>query len=238
MLARRVEQRNDVWRAIGEPNSELVARQNFRKKVLVKADSPYPLKLPCNLNEARSFYERPASDLQSKSSEVRPISKKWADRYLYMLSILQKMKLTIHQKVKHGQGGLYAALVFPIAFAFILTFAGSRIFSYLAPDFYFFEIEPGLRIHHFAYGFFVLAASGYLALLFNGPRAKYLISLFHGFGLGLAFDEFGMWLRLKDDDPTRWNYDGFLIILSFFFLILSAKPGIKMLRLLWPFKKS
>jgi len=74
-----------------------------------------------------------------------------------------------------------------------------------------------------------------LALIFNGPRAKYLISLLHGFGLGLAFDEFGMWLRLRNDDPTRWSYDGFIVIIGIFLLIVSAKPGVKMLKKLWPF---
>jgi len=111
-----------------------------------------------------------------------------------LLSMFKKMKMAIHQKVENQQPGLYISLLFPIMAAFIITFAGSRVFSYFAPGFYFFEVEPGLRIHHFTYGFFILAGSGYLALIFNGPRAKYLISLLHGFGLGLAFDEFGMLL--------------------------------------------
>lgn len=154
-----------------------------------------------------------------------------------LFPILKKMRTAIRQKVENQQPGLYISLLFPIMFAFVLTFAGSRIFSNLAPGFYFFEIEPGLRIHHFTYGFFVLAASGYLALIFNGPRAKYLISLFHGFGLGLAFDEFGMWLRLRNDDPARWSYDGLLVIIGLFLLILSAKPGMRMLKRLWPLRK-
>ena len=72
-------------------------------------------------------------------------------------------------------------------------------------------------------------------VIFNGKKAKYLISLFYGLGLGLAFDEFGLWINLKDDDLTRWSYDGFLIIIGLFFLILSAQRGLKMLRFLWPF---
>ena len=152
-----------------------------------------------------------------------------------MLNILSSMRNTIRAKVSNKEPGLYFYLIFPIAFAFLLTFGVSRIISHLYPEFYL-PLSPGLRIHHFAYGFFVLATSGYLALVFNDARAKYLISLLHGFGLGLAFDEFGMWLRLRDDDPARWSYDGFLLVIGLFFLILSGKRGIRMIRVLWPFR--
>lgn len=144
-------------------------------------------------------------------------------------------KNIIREKLEHSEAGLYFYLVFPIAFAFLLTFVGARILNTLYPDLYIPFGSSGFRVHHFAYGFFVLAASGYLALVHNGPRAKFLISLLHGFGLGLAFDEFGIWLKLDAGDPARWSYDGFLIVMGFFFLILSAKRGVKMLKVLWPF---
>lgn len=155
-----------------------------------------------------------------------------------VLAIFRKMKASIRHRVENKQPGLYISILFPIVFVFTLTFIGSRIFSHLAPTFYFFEVEPGLRVHHFTYGFFILAASGYFALLFSGPRARYLIALFHGLGLGLAFDEFGMWLRLRDDDPARWSYDGLIMIISVFLLIISAKTGVRMLKILWPFRKN
>ena len=143
-------------------------------------------------------------------------------------------KNIIIEKVSKSEAGLYFYLVFPMAFAFVLTFVISRILNQLAPNFYLIGLSVG-HVHHFAYGIFILAASGYLALIFGGPRAKYLISLFHGFGLGLAFDEYGLWLNLRDDDLTRWSYDGFLVVMGLFFLIISAKKGVKMLKVLWPF---
>ena len=145
-------------------------------------------------------------------------------------------KNIIYRKIEHSETGLYFYLIFPIAFAFLLTFTGARILNTLYPDLYIPFGSSGFRVHHFAYGFFVLAISGYLALIHEGPRAKFLISLLHGFGLGLAFDEFGIWLNLKADDPTRWSYDGFLIIMGLFFFIISAKRGVKMLKILWPFR--
>lgn len=145
------------------------------------------------------------------------------------------MKSTIRWRVIHHESGLYLYIIFPIAAAFLLTFIGARIVSYIAPDLYL----PwfGIHVHHFAYGFFVLAASGYLALIFSGPRAKYLIALLHGFGLGLSFDEFGIWLKLNDTDPARWNYDGFLIVVGLVLVIITARPGIRMLKNHLPFTR-
>src|SRR3989344_1178640 len=153
-----------------------------------------------------------------------------------MFEFLSKItrKSVIIKKTKNSESGLYFYLVFPIAFTFLLTFTTARIFSLLAPDFYLIGLAVG-HVHHYVYGFFILAISGYLALIFDSPRSKYLISLFHGFGLGLAFDEFAFWLKLTDDDPARWSYDGFLIVMGLFFFIISAKKGIKMLKKLWPF---
>ena len=144
------------------------------------------------------------------------------------------MRIAITQKVLLKESGLYVSLIFPISVAFLLTFIGARIFSHLYPNFYI-PWSQTIRVHHYAYGFFVLAASGYFALIFSGPKAKYLISLLHGFGLGLAFDEFGIWLKLSDSDPARWSYDGFLIMVGLFLFVISVKPGLKMLKILWPF---
>ena len=143
-------------------------------------------------------------------------------------TIFSKMRLAIKERVIHHEPGLYLYIIFPIAIAFLLTFAGARIFSYIAPDAYI--PWSGIHVHHFAYGFFVLAIAGYLALIFSGPRAKYLISLLHGFGLGLAFDEFGIWLRLNDGDPARFSYDGFLMVAGSIFLVISAKHGIRFVK--------
>ena len=155
--------------------------------------------------------------------------------FLEFFSKITREKI-INEKVETQKSGLYFYLIFPIAVSFLLTFGISRLISHLFPNL--FLVVGEVHIHHFAYGFFVLAVSGYLALLFDDPEAKYPISLLHGFGLGLALDEFGMWLRLRDDELVRWGYDGLLIFLGVIFLIISAKPGIKMLKILWPFKKA
>ena len=145
------------------------------------------------------------------------------------------MKNSIRDRVVHEKPGLYFYLVFPITFAFLLTFIGARIFNMLAPNIWLIDLAVG-HVHHYVYGIFVLGISGYLALVFAGPRAKYLIALLHGFGLGLTFDEYWFWIKLTDNELDRWSYDGFLIVMGFFFLIISARRGLRMLHILWPFR--
>ena len=154
---------------------------------------------------------------------------------MFLLDVFSKMKSAIRERVIHHEHGLYLYIVFPIAAAFLMTFIGARIISHLWPDIYI--PWAGIHVHHFAYGFFILAIAGYLALVFSGPRAKYLISLLHGFGLGLAFDEFGIWLHLTDNDPIRWSYDGFLIVTGIILLIITARPGVRFVKNHFPFIK-
>lgn len=155
--------------------------------------------------------------------------------------LFRKMHESIHRKVETGDPSLYVSMAFPILFAFVLTFIGSRLIGYLItyniiPHLYL-ELEPGLQVHHYTYGIFILFAAGYLALAVRRARAKFWIALLHGLGLGLAMDEFGMWLKLRDDNLVRWSYDGFNITIGLFLFILTAKPGIKMLKKLWPSRK-
>jgi hypothetical protein len=139
------------------------------------------------------------------------------------------MKSSIKWRAQHHSPGLYLYIIFPIAVSFLLTFIGARVLNHIWPDLYIpWPIDE--HVHHYAYGFFILTLSGYLALVFSGPRAKYYISLMHGFGLGLAFDEYGIWLRLNDESAARWSYDGFIIIVGIILIILSAKYGIRFVK--------
>ena len=155
---------------------------------------------------------------------------------MFLFTLFSKMKNSIRWRVIHHQSGLYLYILFPMTVIFLITFIAARIISNIWPELYI--PWSGIHVHHYAYGFFVLAISGYLALVFSGPRAKYWISMLHGIGLGLSFDEFGIWLHLRDNDPVRWSYDGFLIILGIVILIISAKPGIEFIKKHFSFLKS
>jgi hypothetical protein len=146
-----------------------------------------------------------------------------------LFSIFSKItrRELLTEKIKSSDDDIYLYILFPITVAFLITFIGSRIISHMDPNF-FLHIVPGLHIHHFAYGIILLAASGYLALINEGPRARYLIALLHGFALGLAFDEFGIWLRLSATSTARFSYDGVVVLIAFFILLLSAESGSRM----------
>ena len=68
----------------------------------------------------------------------------------------------------------------------------------------------GVEIHHFNFGIFILVLVGYWLLVKEVDHFK--IAKFYGIGLALAFDEFGMWLHLKDDYWIRQSYDGIIVI--------------------------
>lgn len=132
---------------------------------------------------------------------------------------------TLTRKINSSETDVHLYILFPITVTFLIAFTGARVISHFDPGF-FIHIVPGLHIHHFAYGIIILAMSGYLALVNNSARSKYLIALIHGLGLGLAFDEFGLWLRLSDNSAARYSYDGVVVLIAFFILMISAKSGV------------
>jgi len=99
-----------------------------------------------------------------------------------------------------------------IGAAFILTIAAARIFSMFLPRVHW-EPVPGMHIHHYVYGIFILTAAGYLALIFKGDRATMWIALLYGLGVGLTFDEFGMWVNPPFVRGVRWNTNGLTIVI-------------------------
>src|SRR5215813_13984001 len=94
-----------------------------------------------------------------------------------------------------------------MAAAFALTISGARLFSVMFPRVHW-EPVPGIHIHHYVYGIFILTTAGYLALIFKSPRATLWIALMYGLGVGLTFDEFGMWFNPPFVRGVRWNTNG------------------------------
>lgn len=140
----------------------------------------------------------------------------------------------VREKIDRGEPGLYKAVLFPVAFGFTVTFTLARLFNHAWP-FLYFQLRSGLHIHHFTYGVFLIAIAGYLGLVFNGPRAKVLIATLLGVGLGFAFDEFSIWLRLNASMQERWSYEGLVVVIGLFILTLSIAPGVRFIRKHWRF---
>lgn len=102
--------------------------------------------------------------------------------------------------------------------SFLITFTVSRLFVYLIINKIatnFFLVVRGVHIHHFTYGFFILAIVGLYLILKHPPsysKQFRWLAWFYGIGLGLATDEFGMWIRLEDEYWVRQSYDAVIII--------------------------
>lgn len=106
--------------------------------------------------------------------------------------------------------------------AFVLTFIAARIVVYLImthalPNLYLYV--GATHVHRLNYGVFLLAAVG-AYLIFRQPEGRRLrlAADAYGVGLGLTFDEFGMWLHLGGSYGQRASFDAMVVI--------SGLPGL------------
>lgn len=101
-----------------------------------------------------------------------------------------------------------------ILISFLITFIASRLLVYMmfadrVPEMYLFV--KGVHIHHLNYGILILAFVGAYCLL-KKSYSKPNMAVVYGIGLGLTFDEFGMWLMLEDNYWIRQSYDAIIAI--------------------------
>jgi hypothetical protein len=102
---------------------------------------------------------------------------------------------------------------FLILISFLATFILSRIVVYYAPMPNLFLKVRGVHIHHLAYGIFILGLVGFLSLIQErSEKTRLKLSVLYGIGLGLAFDEFAMWIQLEDVYHDRSTYDAIVVI--------------------------
>jgi len=135
-----------------------------------------------------------------------------------------------------------------IVASFLITFILSRLMVYLVLGHYlpnFFLTIKGVHIHHFTYGVVVLVVVG-LYMILRRPKADtkkfFYMTMIYGIGLGLTFDEFGMWVRLEDDYWMRQSYDAIIIVTLLLLNVAYYKTLISVLNMFfktitWPVKK-
>ena len=128
----------------------------------------------------------------------------------------------------------YVRLARLILVAFLLTFMFLRITVFLImsrtiPDLYL-HIR-GTHVHHLNYGVFLLAAvGGYLLFVRPSGRRLRVVAILYGIGMGLTFDEFGMWIHLGGSYWQRASWDAITVIGAGLSLIAFA-PSLKRFRL-------
>ena len=114
--------------------------------------------------------------------------------------------------------------------AFLFTFMAARVLVYLImahkiPAMY--AHAGHTHVHHLNYGIFLLTFVGAI-LIFAQPTGwkLSLSTILYGVGLGLTFDEFGMWLHLTATYWQRSSFDAVVVIAAILGLI-SAAPAIR-----------
>jgi hypothetical protein len=101
-----------------------------------------------------------------------------------------------------------------VLLSLLLTFLVARIVSILImlhrmPDIYLHLRDT--HVHHLNYGIFLLVGVG-AYLLFSPAPAASVAAVVYGIGLGLTFDEFGMWLHLNGDYWQRASFDAVIVL--------------------------
>lgn len=117
---------------------------------------------------------------------------------MFFLDFLRRLK------DKHGQ-----KISFLILLSFLFAFVVARIYALIAAPIL--EIG-GIHIHHLNFGISLLAISGLMGFYLSDSKWRKKIIVLYGIGLGLTFDEFGMWLHLEDQYWMRTSYDAIIII--------------------------
>ncbi len=113
-----------------------------------------------------------------------------------------------------------------VLLSLLLTFIAARVVSVLMmlhrmPDIYLHVRDT--HIHHLNYGIFLLAGVGAYLLFSPGPVAP-AAAVIYGIGLGLTFDEFGMWLHLNGDYWQRASFDAVIVLAGALALASFAPP--------------
>jgi hypothetical protein len=106
---------------------------------------------------------------------------------------------------------------FWILVGFLPTFLIERSLVYSAPNI--FLVVHGVHVHHFTYGVIILSIVGFISLV-SPYRFQRWLAMLYGVGLGLAFDEFGMWLRLTSNYNVDASEDVMVGILAFLIIIV------------------
>src|SRR2546429_535550 len=113
-----------------------------------------------------------------------------------------------------------------VLLSLLLTFITARLVSILmllphVPDIYLHVHET--HIHHLNYGIFLLAGVGAYLLFSPGPPTP-AAAVIYGIGLGLTFDEFGMWLHLNGDYWQGASFDAVIVLVAALGLAGFAPP--------------
>jgi hypothetical protein len=117
-----------------------------------------------------------------------------------------------------------------VLLSLLVTFVFLRLVNILVmlnrmPDLYLHVRDT--HVHHLNYGIFLLAGVGAYLIFKPVPSAvPPVAAVIYGIGLGLTFDEFGMWLHLNGDYWQRASFDA-VIVLAVALALAGFAPPIR-----------
>lgn len=123
---------------------------------------------------------------------------------------------------------------FIIAISFIIAFALARGTVVFGPEWMRLIVKE-YHIHHFYYGFILIAISNWIALTTDRVHMFRFAAVLFGAGLGLFMDEFGLLLTcttagFECDYYSRQSYDAVMYLSALFFAIIYSKPVVGFLK--------
>lgn len=141
-----------------------------------------------------------------------------------MLHIVRDLKSLLYQDILRRN----KKTPFIIAISFIVSFLIARGTVLFGPEWLRLYINQ-YHIHHFYYGFALVAISNWIALTTNREHMFNFSAVLFGAGLGLVIDEFGLLLTCTTppmgcDYYARQSYDAFTILVGVFFAVIYSKP--------------
>lgn len=128
------------------------------------------------------------------------------------------------------------SLGFVILEFFLLGFVMARAYVYFSrlgwwPQ-NFMTVVVGQHIHHFAWGIILVVPVGLAYMLMPErfmPYWRLKLAAIYGWGMGLIFDQFGMWINLTDNYSLRTGYDAVVILAGILINGVYFKPMWKFL---------
>lgn len=135
----------------------------------------------------------------------------------------------LHYAYRELVGNHRNQIPFWVLVGFLPTFVIERTIVDNYPGLYL-QVK-GTHVHHFTYGIFVLAITGFLSLISSKPWRSWL-AVTYGLGLGLAFDEFGMWLHLTSNYTIN---DSEYVMVGILVFLVAIVYGIGIIRKALPY---
>jgi len=136
--------------------------------------------------------------------------------------LLQKLKRSQTIELQKKEHSLLLELQFVITVSFLIAFTASRALVVLSG-----ESKPSLElwignyhIHHFFIGILLLSISGWIGLVGNRKKYKFISAILYGGGLGLLIDEIGLLLTWGNYWARQSYFFGVLVIFIFLSIIL------------------